>query len=191
MKLTPHKWADQQIAAPGKLQALLHALASFANPQGRAYPSQETIGRRLGWSKGTIKKWSDVGRALGLFSTKKRFNAAKGHVDAMIYTLHLDRVITAEEVAMQIANLRFPPSEANRKNGGFPSGRGKSQKRGGEIATDGKQLQNSMKELELTKKAGDAKPSEGGPAHRCPPSQAKLSPGRDWLLVSDLAERPT
>lgn len=141
MRLTPHKWADQQTAAPRKLQALLHALASFANPQGLAYPSQETIARRLGWSKGTIKKWSDVGRALGLFSVKKRFNPSKGHVDGMTYTLHLDRVITSDEATMQIANLRFPPGEANRKNGDFPLAEANRKNEGGEIATGGKQLQ--------------------------------------------------
>lgn len=190
MRLTPHKWADQQTAAPRKLQALLHALASFANPQGLAYPSQETIARRLGWSKGTIKKWSDVGRALGLFSVKKRFNPSKGHVDGMTYTLHLDRVITPDEATMQIANLRFPPGEANRKNGDFPLAEANRKNEGGKSQLAANNSKNSMEELTKTKGVED-QPSEGGPAHRCPPSRAKLSPGRDWLLVSDLADRAT
>jgi hypothetical protein len=135
MKWRPHRWADQQTAAPRKLQALLYAIASFADANGIAYPSQDRICRRLGWSKGTVKKWSDHGRALGLFSTRKRFNPRKGYCDAMIYTLALDRVVTAEEV--QIAKLRSPPPpKANRKNGDLPPPR----KYGGQIATDGKQL---------------------------------------------------
>ncbi len=191
MKLTPHKWADQQTAAPRKLQALLHALASFANADGLAYPSQVTIARRLGWSIGTIKKWSDLGRALGLFSTKKRFNAAKRYVDAMIYSLHLDRIVTAEEVAKQIADLRFPSQKGNRKNRGFPSSEANRKNEGGKSQLAVNNSKNSMEELELTKKAVGEKPSEGGPAHHCSPSRAKLSPGHDWLLVSDLASRST
>ena len=180
MKVTPHKWADQQTAAPRKLQALLHALASFANADGRAYPSQETIARRIGWSKGTIKRWSDIGRALGLFSVKKRFNPSKGHVDGMIYTLHLDRVITGEEVATQIANLRFPPAEANRKNGDFPPAEANRKSEGGKSQLTANNSKNSMEELTKTK-AIDAQPSPGSPATPLPP---KPSAVRDWLLVS-------
>lgn len=181
MTLTPHKWADQQTAAPRKLQALLHALASFANAKGLAHPSQETIARRIGWSKGTIKRWSDIGRALGLFSVRKRFNPSKGHVDGMIYTLHLDRVITAEEVATQIANLRFPPSEANRKNGDFPLTEANRKSEGGKSQLAANNSKNSMGELTKTK-AVDDQPSNGGLATTLP---SKRSTGRDWLLVSD------
>ena len=190
MKWKPHQWADRQTAAPRKLQALLHTLASFADANGIAYPSQDTIMRRIGWSKGTIKKWSDVGRALGLFSTKKRFNPGKGHVDAMIYTLHLDQVVTAEEVATQIAELRFPHPLGKSQKWGSPSGGGKSQKQGGQIATSGKQPQKK----ELTKKAGVTTaelPAEGGQADRWSssrvmPASAESSPtpARDWLLVT-------
>ena len=183
MKITPHKWADQQVAVPRKLQALLHALASFADPKGIAYPSQETIARRLGWSKGTIKKWSDVGRALGLFSVKKRFNPSKGHVDGMTYTLHLDRVITADEATMQIAKLRFPHTEANRKNGDFPPTEANRKNEGGKSQLAANNSKNSMEELTTTK-AVDDQPSDGSPASHSPP---KPSTGRDWLLVSSVA----
>ncbi len=119
--MRPHKWADQQTAAPRKLQALLHSLASFADAEGIAYPSQNKICRRLGWSKGTVKKWSDIGRGLGLFTTRKRFNRSKGYCDTMIYALHLDRVVTAEEVHMQIAALRFPAQVGKSQKWGFAS----------------------------------------------------------------------
>ncbi len=169
MKLRPHKWADAQVAAPSKLQALLHALASFADSDGIAFPSQEKICSRLGWSKGTVKKWSDVGRALGLFSTRKRFNPRKGHVDAMFYTLHLDRVVTAEEVGTQIAELRFPSPEGKSQKQGFPSDPKTAASCRTEIATGGKQLQSKK---ELTSGALDVSPN--------PPNQK-----RDWLLVGE------
>lgn len=177
MKWTPHRWADSQIAAPRKLQALLHALASFADADGIAYPSQNKIVRRLGWSKGTVKKWSDFGRALALFSTRKRFNPRKGHCDSMTYTLHLDRVVTHEEVERQIAELRLPSPKGKSQKQGFAS-------EGGQIATGGKQLQSHER-----KKAGteeilvEARTGAlGSPASAW---RQATAPKRDWLMVAD------
>jgi len=162
MRLTPHRWADAQTAAPRRLQVLLHALASFADAEGIAYPSQDKIVRRLGWSKGTIKKWSDVARGLGLMSTRKRFNPRKGHCDAMTYTLHLDRVASPEEVQRQIAKLRFPPPQGKSQKWGFASEGGKSQP-----------TANNFIEDLTTKK-----------------TVVTESPARDWIRVASVDAKP-
>ena len=92
-------------------------------------------------SKGTIKKWSNLGRALGLFSTKKRFNRRKGHCDAMVYTLHLDRVVTAEEVAAKSAKSRHSRPKGKSQKKRFASDAKTATSCRTQIATGGKQLQ--------------------------------------------------
>lgn len=183
MKWTAHKWADQQTAAPRKLQALLHALASFATADGVAYPSQDKIVHRLGWSKGTVKKWSDLGRALGLFSTRKRFNPRKGHCDSMNYILHLDRVVSCEEVRTQIAELRFPYPKGKSQKQGFASTPKTAAACRTQIATGGKQLQYERKKAgteEFIDVARAADVYSSGLA-----GLQIANPDRDWLLVAD------
>jgi hypothetical protein len=189
MRWRPHKWADQQTAAPRKLQALLHALASFADADGIAYPSQAKIMPRIGLSKGTIKKWSNLGRALGLFSTKKRFNRRKGHCDAMVYTLHLDRVVTAEEVATKIAELRSTNPKGKSQKKRFASEAKTATSCHTQIATGGKQLHLKRRKSGKKKEVlSEVLPAEVGQTVRCHqvmPASAEPSPTRDWLLVTE------
>jgi hypothetical protein len=121
------EWAKRQTPLPRKAGVLLFHFADEANDQAQCWPDQEKLAERTGWAKGTIKKWTDLLRALSLISTKKRFNKRKGYCDAMIYTVHLDRVVTPREVERQIANLRFASGGGKSQKQGLASGGGKSQ----------------------------------------------------------------
>jgi len=121
-----HAWAKKQTALPRKAFALLRHLANDANDEGICWPDQNKLASYTVWSKGTIKRWTDFLRVLGLISTKKRFNHRKGHCDAMIYTVHLDRLVTPEEVEeaqRQIAKPRFGSGEGKSQ----PAANSKSQ----------------------------------------------------------------
>lgn len=121
-------WAKQhEDALPRKASVLLFHLADDANEEQQCWPDQGKLARRTGWAKGTIKRWTDVLRALALLSTKKRWNRRKGHCDALVYTLHLDRTVTREEVERQIAKLRSGSARGKSQKQGFASGQGKSQ----------------------------------------------------------------
>jgi hypothetical protein len=124
------KWAEGQ-PLPRKAGVLLFHIADFANDDGKAWPDQDKLATRTGWAKGTIKRWTDFNRDLGLLSTRKRFNRRKGYCDALEYTLHLDRAAPPEEVQGQIAKLRFGSAQGKSQKQGFASPKANRKNAGG------------------------------------------------------------
>ena len=180
MKWKPHQWADRQTAAPRKLQALLHTLASFADANGIAYPSQDTIMRpnrmEQRHDQEVVRRRP---RARSLLD-EKAVQPRKG--TRRRDDLHLASRPSRHSRRGRNANRRtaISPPPGKSQKWGSPSGGGKSQKQGGQIATSGKQPQKK----ELTKKAGVTTaelPAEGGQADRWSssrvmPASANLRP---------------
>jgi hypothetical protein len=148
-------WADMQRALPRKAQVLAWHLGYFADDKGVCWINQAKLVQRTGWAKGTLKHWTDLLRALDLVATKRRFNPRKGHHDALIYTLNLGRVVTADDVLSRIAILRSRSAEPDRKN------------RGSRIATGSTLMKNTMKNGAA---AGRSRPTATAQAGRDAPS---------------------
>jgi hypothetical protein len=153
-------WADLQSALPSKGRVLAWHLGYFADDKGICFGlAQAKLVQRTGWAKGTLKRWTDLLRALDLVATRRRFNPRKQHHDALVYKLNLGRVVTAKEVKealSRIAILRSHSGEPDRKN------------RGSRIATGGTLMKNPKKDVVA---AGRRRPAATAQAGRVAPSE--------------------
>lgn len=101
---------DREISKKARLLGCL--LWTYrAKDTGEAYPSQKTLGDRLGASERTVSRWTKELRDRGWLSSARRVTVDKnfkGRPTALIYTLYWDRQSVAKGVP--VSSVRYNQS---------------------------------------------------------------------------------
>ena len=87
MSVRAMAWAWEQDLAEGD-KLLLMALADHADDEGKCWPGQESLGRKIGRSERTVRERLKRLESLGMITRNPRYNG-KGHRSSDVILLHL------------------------------------------------------------------------------------------------------
>jgi len=122
-------WALNQQVAPPARKLLLLVLATYADPQGICWPSQESLAKKTGMSLDSIQRHTKKLKEVGLMSSV-RPPKRRGQWQTLVYQLNISSSAPVAEPSPDSGNLKTSGSS----NGGRParyvserhrSGRGK------------------------------------------------------------------